>query len=49
MEIVAFIEELYLIEKNIRHLELWGIHNHDPPKSDISDFIPDLVYDFSVS
>jgi ribosomal protein S27E len=49
MKIIAFIEELYLIEKILRHLELWDIHNHDPPKSDISDFIPDLVYDFSDS
>nr|WP_319392081.1 hypothetical protein [uncultured Desulfobacter sp.] len=43
MKIVAFIEELYLIEKILRHLELWDIRNHDPPESDISDFIPDLV------
>ena len=49
MKIVAFIEELYLIEKILRHLGLWEIRNHDPPESDISDFIPDLVYDFSDS
>lgn len=45
MKIIAFIEELYLIEKILRHLELWDIRNHDPPESDISD----LVYDFSDS
>lgn len=44
MKIVAFIEELYLIEKILRHLGLRDIRNHDPPESDISDFIPDLVY-----
>ena len=49
MKIISFIEELYLIGKILRHLELWGIRNHDPPESVISDFIPDLVYDFSDS
>lgn len=47
MKIISFIEELYFIEKFLGHLELWDIRNHDPPKSIISDYISDLVYDFS--
>ena len=49
MRIISFIEELDIIEKILRHLGLWDIRNHDPPKPVISNFIPDLVYDFSDS
>jgi len=45
-------EELSLtaqVEKILRHLGLWDIRNHDPPQPVTSDFIPDLVYDFSDS
>ncbi len=31
MRIVAFIEQAPLIEKILRHLDLWHTHNHDPP------------------
>ncbi len=47
MSIISFIEELDIIEKILRHLGLWDLRNHDPPKPMISDSIPDLVYDFS--
>jgi len=47
MRIISFIEKLDIIERILRHLGLWNIRNHDPPKSIISDSIPDLVYDFS--
>jgi len=47
MRIISFIEELHIIEKILHHLGLWGICNHDPPKPVTSDYIPDLVYDFS--
>ncbi len=49
MRIISFIEELDIIEKILRHLGLWDIRNHDPPKPVLSDSIPDLVYDFSDS
>jgi len=47
MRIISFIEELDIIEKILRHLGLWDIRNHDPPKPAVPNFIPDLVYDFS--
>jgi hypothetical protein len=31
MEIICFIEDLDIIEKILRHLNLWDIRNHDPP------------------
>ncbi len=49
MRIISVIEELDIIEKILRHLGLWDIRNHDPPKPAISNFIPDLIYDFSDS
>nr|WP_319393674.1 hypothetical protein [uncultured Desulfobacter sp.] len=49
MKIISFIENLDVIEMILRHLGLWDIRNHDPPPAVISDPIPELVYDFSVS
>lgn len=49
MKLISFVENLDVIEKILRHLGLWDIHNHDPPQAVISDPIPELVYDFSVS
>ena len=49
MRIISFIEDLDIIEKILRHLGLWDIRNHDPPQPVTSDYIPDLVYDFSDS
>jgi len=42
MKIISFIEEFDVIEKILRHLDLWDIHNHDPPQK-VSDYILDLV------
>jgi hypothetical protein len=42
MKIVAFIEELEIIEKILRHLDLRDIHNHDLPQK-FSDYILELV------
>ncbi len=42
MRIISFIEELDIIERILRHLDLWDIHNHDPPEK-ISDYILELV------
>jgi transcription termination factor NusB len=47
MRIISFIEELDIIEKILRHLGLWDLRIHDPPKPVIFNSIPDLVYDFS--
>ncbi len=44
MRIISFIEELDIIEKILRHLDLWDIRNHDPPDK-ISDYILELVCD----
>jgi hypothetical protein len=49
MKIISFIEDLDIIEKILRHLGLWDIHNHDPPQAVISEPVPELVYDFSDS
>ena len=38
----AFIEELDIIEKILRHLDLWGVRNHNPPQK-VSDYILELV------
>jgi hypothetical protein len=42
MKIIAFIEELDIIEKILRHLGHWDIRNHDPPQK-VSDYILELV------
>ncbi|EMS77964.1 IS91 family transposase [Desulfotignum phosphitoxidans] len=42
MKIISFIEEFDVIEKILRHLDLWDIHNHDPPQK-VFDYILDLV------
>ncbi len=49
MKLISFVENLDVIEKILRHLGLWDIHNHDPPQAVISEPIPELVYDFSDS
>jgi hypothetical protein len=43
-ELLAFIEEFDIIEKILRHLDLWDVRNHDPPQK-ISDYILELVCD----
>jgi len=50
MKIINFIEELplSLIEKILRHLDLWDIRNHDPPEPE-PEHIPELAYDYSES
>ena len=46
MKVISFIEEIEIIEMILRHLGLWDIRNHDPPKLD-PVHIPELVYDDS--
>jgi len=31
MRIISFIEDMEIIEKILRHLDLWDTRNHDPP------------------
>ena len=47
MKIISFIEEPEIIEKILRHLNLWQTHNHDPPHQD-SEYIPKLTIDDSM-
>jgi len=42
MRIISFIEELNVVGKILRHLDLWDIRNHDPPNK-VSDYILELV------
>ncbi|MFH2093495.1 MAG: hypothetical protein ABIJ31_14140 [Pseudomonadota bacterium] len=42
MKIIAFIEELDVIEKILRHLDLWNINYHDLLQK-ISDYILERV------
>ncbi|OGR23721.1 MAG: hypothetical protein A2277_13145 [Desulfobacterales bacterium RIFOXYA12_FULL_46_15] len=43
MRIISFTVELDIIEKILRHLDLWYTRNHDPPQK-VSDYILELVY-----
>ncbi len=44
MKIISFIDELDVIEKILRHLDLWDVRNHDPPQR-VSDYILEIVCD----
>jgi hypothetical protein len=48
MEMICFIEDLDIIEKILRHLNLWDIRNHGPPAKQQA-YIPELFYDYSDS
>ncbi len=48
MKIISFIEDLDIIEKILRHLDLWDTRNHGPPEPEPSH-ISELVYDYSDS
>ncbi len=43
MKSISFIEDLDIIEKILRHLNLWDIRNHDPPAQQ-QPYIPELFY-----
>ena len=38
MHIISFIEDGEIIEKILRHLDLWDTRNHDPPAHRIPSF-----------
>jgi|LGVE01.1.fsa_nt_gb hypothetical protein len=48
MRIISFIEDGEIIEKILRHLDLWDIRNHDPPARKATH-IPELIIDPSYS
>ena len=45
---ISFIEDGEIIEKILRHLDLWDIRNHDPPARKATH-IPELIIDPSYS
>ena len=44
MKIISFIEDLDIIEKILRHLELWDIRNHDPPEPELDLSLNFLIH-----
>ena len=48
MKIIAFIKQLLIIKKMLKHLNLWETHNHDPPKKPAGE-IRQIVYDDTYS
>jgi hypothetical protein len=44
MKIISFIGGIDVIEKILRHIGLWEIHNHGPPVRN-STYVPELTYD----
>ena len=48
MRMISFIEDGEIIEKILRHLDLWDIRNHDPPARKATH-IPELIIDPSYS
>ncbi|MFH1152264.1 MAG: hypothetical protein V1793_00490 [Pseudomonadota bacterium] len=48
MKIISFIEDLDIIEKILRHLDLRDIRNHDPPEN-VSDYLLEFVDKTEVS
>nr|CBX30254.1 hypothetical protein N47_D30630 [uncultured Desulfobacterium sp.] len=48
MKIISIIDQAEIIQKILRHLNLWDTRNHDPlPES--PPYIPELTYDDSDS
>jgi hypothetical protein len=48
MRIISFIEQPEVIDKILRHLDLWDPKIHGPPSSK-TDHIPELIFDDSFS
>jgi hypothetical protein len=43
MKIISIIDDFEIIDKILKHLNLWDIRNHDPPEVGPVD-IPELTY-----
>jgi hypothetical protein len=48
MKIISIIDQTEIIQKILRHLNLWDTRNHDPPPKNPA-YIPELTYDDSDS
>lgn len=48
MRVISSIEQPKIIEKILKHLDLWETRNHDPPARKATH-IPELVIDLSYS
>ncbi len=44
MRVISFIEQPEIIEKILKHLDLWETRNHDPPTRKATH-IPELIID----
>jgi hypothetical protein len=45
MKIISIIDDFEVIDKILKHLNLWDIRNHDPPSQKASDYVLELVCD----
>jgi len=45
MKIISIIDDFEIIDKILKHLDLWDIRNHDPPPQKVSDYVLELVCD----
>ena len=43
MRIISIIDDFGIIDKILKHLDLWDVRNHDPPETE-SVNIPELSY-----
>lgn len=43
MKIISIIDDFKIIDKILKHLNLWDIRNHDPPEVE-PIYIPELTY-----
>ncbi len=42
-EIISIIDDFEIIDKTLKHMDLWDIRNHDPPEKE-PVYIPELTY-----
>ncbi|MFH2059841.1 MAG: hypothetical protein ABIJ59_13185 [Pseudomonadota bacterium] len=42
-KIISIIDDFEIIDKILKHLDLWDIRNHDPPEAE-PVYIPELTY-----
>ena len=43
MRIISIIDDFEIIDKILKHLDLWDVRNHDPPETEPVS-IPELSY-----
>ena len=47
MKVIAIIDQPEIIEKILKHLNLWGPQAHDPPPNQEHEIVEEMVYDYS--